>query len=181
MRRWACRDAILPADRLFGRREIHPVKALGAAGIATVPEPGRRIVAAALAGDGRCLPWEDPFGFAERALALALDDWHAAQALPGPRGSNRGILDAVAAYEHVTGSLPPQAEELRVRYTRQVLVAPPWRGIFAADPERRQGFGAARAEYHRLTAFLPRFGYQTLPQPRVPVAARVAFARRLLA
>ncbi|MCW1932149.1 AAA family ATPase [Pararhodobacter zhoushanensis] len=155
--------------------------ALAAEGMATVPEPGRRLVAQALAGDGKGLPWDDPKGFAERAIALALDDWHAAQALRGPVVFDRGLLDAIAAYEHVTGALPPQAQTLGACYNPQVFVAQPWPAIFATDAERQHDFDAALAEYHRLIAFLPRFGYRALPLPEAPVADRVTFVRAVLA
>ncbi len=155
--------------------------ALAATGIATIPEPGRRIVAAALAGDGAGLPWQDPAGFATRALALARDDWHRAQALPGPVVFDRGLIDAACAHEHATGHLPPAAATLASRYNPLVFVAPPWPAIYAADAGRRHDYSAALAEYHRLIAFFPRFGYRVIDVPRRPVAGRVAFVRATLA
>ena len=157
------------------------IAALAAQGIATVPEPGRRIVAAALAGDGRGLPWAEPALFARRAVALALQDWQAACALSGPVVFDRGLLDAVAAFEHATGALPPQAEGLCARYHRQVWLAPPWPALYRQDAERRQGPAQALAEYHRLRAFLPRFGYEIKDLPRVPVLTRAAILRAALA
>lgn len=156
------------------------VAALAAAGVATVPEPGRRIVAAALAGDGGGLPWQDPVAFARRALALALQDWQAAPDA-APVVFDRGLIDAVAAHEHATGHLPPEAATLAARYRPLVFFTPPWPALFAPDPERRHGFDAALDESRRLMALLPRFGFRPLVLPRVPVAQRVALVRAHLA
>lgn len=154
--------------------------ALSAAGIATVPEPGRRVVVDALGGDRKGLPWDDPEGFAKRALALALEDWNRARAQPGPVVFDRGLIDAVAAYQHATGRLPPDAETLARRYNPTVLLAPPWPALFAPDSERRHAFTDAEAECARLLAFLPRFGYRPLVLPRAPLAARLALLRAQL-
>ena len=101
------------------------------------------------------------------------------------QGDNRrlalGLLDAVAAFEHATGALPPQAEGLCARYHRQVWLAPPWPALYRQDAERRQGPAQALAEYHRLRAFLPRFGYEIKDLPRVPVLTRAAILRAALA
>ena len=150
---------------------------LAAQGLSTVPEPGRRIVAAALAGDGCGLPWQQPAEFARRAVALALQDWHAAHGLTAPVVFDRGLLDAVAAFEHETGALPPEAEGLGTRYDRQVWMAPPWPDLFHTDAERRHDQASALAEYRRLCAFLPRFGYETRELPKLSVADRAALVR----
>lgn len=155
--------------------------ALAAQGIHTVEEPGRRIVAAALAGDGAGLPWSDPTGFARRALDLSLRDWDHALTLPGPVVFDRGLIDAVAAFEHLTGTLPPEAAGLSARYAETVLMLPPWPEIYRQDRERRHTFAEAEAEYARLLAFLPRFGYRPVILPRVPVAERTKLAIRLVA
>lgn len=155
-------------------------EALAAQGVATVPEPGRRVVALALAGDGAGLPWADPAGFAARALALALADWHGAPAA-GPVIFDRGLIDAVAAVENARGRLPPEAATLAARYHPTVFFAPPWPALFAPDPGRRHSLAEAEAETRRLLGFLPRFGYRALVLPRAPLAARAAFVRAHLA
>jgi len=154
--------------------------ALTQAGIATVPEPGRRIVAGSLAGDGTGLPWQDPQGFARKALALAAQDWEQAQALPGPVVFDRGLIDAACACEHATGRLPPEAATLSTRYNPQVFLAPPWPALFSGDDARRHSFDAALEEFARLETFLPRFGYRTIRLPLAPVAGRLAFVQARL-
>lgn len=138
----------------------------------TVEEPGRRIVRAAQAGRGGALPWEDLDAFARQALDLAHRDFQAARAAAGsgePVFFDRGMVDAALALPgadagRVLASLP--------RYERQVFLAPPWEAIFAADRERRAGFAAATAEYHRIEAALPWLGYRAMTLPRADVAAR---------
>lgn len=154
--------------------------ALAARGFATVEEPGRRIVAQALSGDGLGLPWQDPAGFARRALDLALSDWQAAHALAGPVIFDRGLIDAVAAFEHATGHLPAEAATLRGRYRETVMMTPPWPAMFRQDTDRRHGLPEAEAEYQRLLAFLPRFGYRPVILPPRPLAERVEQACQII-
>ncbi|MFN4098835.1 MAG: AAA family ATPase [Pararhodobacter sp.] len=156
------------------------LEALAQAGFATIPEPGRRIVAEALAGDGTGLPWEDMRGFTQKALALAEQDWEQAQSIPGPVFFDRGLIDAACACEHATGQLPPEAATLGSRYNSQVFLAPPWQALFTADAERRHSFREAVEEFARLEVFLPRFGYRVTQLPQAPVAERLAFVRTRL-
>lgn len=149
-------------------------------GVSTVPEPGRRIVAASLAGEGAALPWVDPVGFARRALEVSLTDWHAAQDLPGPVVFDRGLIDAVAGFEHATGRLPPEVDGLSRRYAPIVALLPPWPALFSPDAERQHPLTEAIAEYHRLAAFLPRFGFRAVTIARLPVARRADWVQHLL-
>jgi predicted ATPase len=118
------------------------------------------------------MPRDDPLGFARQAVRIACADLAAA-----PEGVvffDRGLVDAVAAVAHLTGTLPPEAEGLNARYAQTVFLVPPWPEIYGQDAARRHAFTAAAAEYERLRAFYPRFGYRPVILPRVPVAARVA-------
>ena len=51
-------------------------------------------------------------------------------------------------------------------------MTPPWREIYATDPERRHGWEAAVAEYERLAAIYPALGYDVVVLPRVSVIER---------
>ena len=145
--------------------------ALATQGFATIPEPGRRIVT----GPDADLPRRDPAGFARKAMDLALADWHGAEALAGRVFFDRGLGDAVAAYQHATGKTPPEAAGLGARYHRQVFMVPPWPDIYATDAARKHGFPEAVAEYDRLCAFYPQFGYSVVTVPKMSVAERVTF------
>src|SRR4029077_19866466 len=76
---------------------------LGRRGYAVVDEPGRRIVKEELARGGSALPWVDGVAFARRAMEIALADRAAAGSLDGWVFSDRGLIDAAGALEHMTG------------------------------------------------------------------------------
>ena len=76
---------------------------LGRRGYAVVDEPGRRIVKEELARGGSALPWVDGVAFARRAMEIALADRAAAGSLDGWVFFDRGLIDAAAALEHMTG------------------------------------------------------------------------------
>jgi hypothetical protein len=76
---------------------------LGKRGYGVVDEPGRRIVKEELARGGSALPWVDGVAFARRAIAIALADRAAAGSLDGWVFFDRGLIDAAAALEHMTG------------------------------------------------------------------------------
>ncbi|MEL6888346.1 MAG: AAA family ATPase [Pseudomonadota bacterium] len=150
--------------------------ALAASGHATVPEPGRRIVADARQRGGP-FPWVDPAGFAQRALVVARDDLATARGPRGPVFFDRGIVDAAVALHHSAGIPLNASHGPTPAYARTVFVAPPWPALFTRDAERRHSFEAAVAEYHRICAALPLLGYRIVQLPRAPVAARVRFVR----
>ena len=77
--------------------------ALGRRGYAVVDEPGRRIVKDELAGDGLTLPWVDETALLRRAIAMALADRASAIASDGWVFFDRGLIDAAAGLQHLTG------------------------------------------------------------------------------
>tara|TARA_R110002124_G_scaffold114535_4_gene269165 strand:+ start:762 stop:1331 length:570 start_codon:yes stop_codon:yes gene_type:complete len=141
-------------------------------GHASVPEPGRRIVAEELAGSGAALPWVDAEAFARRAMAMAQADIAAAAARSGWVFFDRGLVDAAAALAHLCGV--PLAESLAaVRpYHDEVFLVPPWPEIYVQDDARQHGLAAAEAEYARLLLAYRALGYRVTVLPRVGVAER---------
>ncbi|GGD89562.1 AAA family ATPase [Rhizobium anhuiense] len=148
---------------------------LAARGHAVVEEPGRRIVKQELEGGGAALPWVDMVAFAHRAIAMAIADHTAAQEQAGWTFFDRGLLDAAAALQHLTGD--PVLEKLSAvhRYHETVFLTPPWPEIYTTDPERRHGFHEAVAEYDRLAAIYPALGYAVVILPKIAVAHRADF------
>ncbi|NMG41054.1 AAA family ATPase [Chelativorans sp. ZYF759] len=151
------------------------VAELARRGHAVVAEPGRRIVREELAGDGTALPWIDGTAFARRAIAMALDDLEKAAAQPGLVFFDRGLVDAAAALEHLTGEPAIEAAARRHQTHRQVFMAPPWPEIYLSDAERPHGFEAAVAEYERLLAAYAALEHELVILPKVPVAERADF------
>lgn len=141
-------------------------------GHAVVEEPGRRIVAEEVSGDGSALPWVDLAAFARRAVAMALEDRAQAAVTNGWVFFDRGLVDAAAALEHATGR-PVLAELCRPHpYHRRVFLTPPWPEIYATDAERRHGFSAAVDEYLRLLDAYRALGYEVTILPKAAVAER---------
>jgi predicted ATPase len=152
---------------------------LGRRGHAVVEEPGRRIVAEELAGDGAALPWIDPVAFARRAIAMALADRENAPSRVWVF-FDRGLIDALVALEHLTGEPVETLGRLHC-YNRRVFLAPPWPEIHVVDEARRHGLDEAIAEYDRLAAAYPALGYQVSFLPKVSVAARADLVEAELA
>ena len=155
--------------------------ALAERGFAVVPEPGRRIVAKELAGDGAALPWIDLAAFARRAVALALDDLAAHRDTPGWVVFDRGLVDAAAALAHATGVSAAEIVCAGPPLHRTVFLTPPWPEIYVADAERQHGFDDAVAEYERLAALYPALGFEVVVLPKSNVAERADLVMRTLA
>jgi predicted ATPase len=150
-------------------------------GYAVVSEPGRRIVREELECGGSALPWVDGAAFVRRAIEMALADRARAGALEGWVFFDRGLIDAAAALQHVTGEQVLDPLRRSHRYHRRVFLAPPWPEIYEPDPERRHGLDAARAEYARLLEAYPSLGYDVVLLPRVKVSERADFVLETLA
>ncbi|WP_299691792.1 AAA family ATPase [uncultured Tateyamaria sp.] len=148
--------------------------ALAARGYATMPEPGRRIVARARRGQA-VFPWEDPKAFARHALAMATADLGKARHLRGCVFFDRGVVDAAVALDRLHAAPLHQTLRPEPAYARTVFVAPPWPRLYARDADRRHSFGDAVAEHDRICAALPLLGYRIAHLPRAPIAARVRF------
>lgn len=153
---------------------------LAARGFATVEEPGRRIVAQELAGEGRALPWVDMAAFARRAMAVALEDRARAENCEGRVFFDRGLIDAAIALEAAGGGELDRSLLAAHRYHRTVFLTPPWPEIYVTDPERQHGFEEAVAEYERLERAYPALGYEVVVLPKIGVSERVDFVRERL-
>jgi predicted ATPase len=148
---------------------------LGRRGHAIVPEPGRRIVQEELEADGSALPWRDGVAFARRLVDMALADRCLAHTLRGWVFFDRGLIDAAAALEHLTGERALVTLDQSHRFNRRVFFAPPWQEIYRIDEERRHSLEAAVAEYERLAEAYTALGYQIRILPKAGVADRADF------
>jgi predicted ATPase len=141
-------------------------------GFATIEEPGRRIVAEELKRDGRALPWIDAVAFARRAIEVSLADRAIADASAPWVFFDRGLIDAAAALEYLTGEPVVKSLGSAHRYNKRVFLAPPWPELYVSDEERRHGLAEAVAEYGRLVQVYPLLGYDIQILPKVSVAER---------
>jgi predicted ATPase len=153
---------------------------LGQRGYATVEEPGRRIVREEIFGAGLTLPWVNGAAFARRAIEIALADRAAASRETGWVFFDRGLLDAAAALQHLSGE--PTLANLGEahRYHRKVFLAPPWPEIYVTNSERRHSLNEAVAEYQRLLYLFPLLGYEVTILPKAGVHERANFVLRAL-
>jgi predicted ATPase len=153
---------------------------LGRRGYITVEEPGRRIVREELAGDGFALPWVNGTAFSRRAIALALADRAAVKGNGGWVFFDRGLIDAAAALQHLTGEPALTTVGRAHRYHRRVFLVPPWPEIYVTDAERRHSLDAAIPEYERLLDVYPFLGYEVTILPKVSVRGRADFVLNTL-
>jgi predicted ATPase len=113
-------------------------------------------------------------------MAIALADRVAAGPLTGWVFFDRGLIDAAAALEHMTGEPVLTALGQANRYHRRVFLAPPWPEIYETDPERRHGLDVASTEYSRLLETYPSLGYEVSILPKVGVSERADFILNML-
>lgn len=151
-------------------------------GYAVVEEPGRRIIQDQARTGGQSLPWLDMVAFLRRAIDVALED-HA----NAPRNNtqwvffDRGLIDAAAALQELTGDPVLNTLGQAHRYHPHVFLAPPWPEIYAQDEERRHDMDAALVEFMRLQRAYPALDYAVSLLPKVGVAQRADFVLDTLA
>jgi predicted ATPase len=153
---------------------------LGQRGYATVEEPGRRIVRKEMVGEGSALPWVDTAAFLRRAIAMSLADRVSARTQEGWVFFDRGLVDAAAGLQYLTGEAVLASLGKTHRYHRRVFLTPPWPEIYLTDPERRHGLDSAVAEYLRLLEIYPSLGYEVSILPKIGAAERADFILKAL-
>lgn len=151
-------------------------------GHAVIEEPGRRVVQQQVRDQGQALPWLDLVGFLRRVMDMALADYRSAvQNTTQWVFFDRGVIDAAAALERLTGEPVLAAVAESCRYHRQVFLTPPWPEIYVQDAERRHDMQAAKEEFEQLQGVYPALGYQVSLLPRTAVDERADFLLERLA
>jgi predicted ATPase len=88
---------------------------------------------------------------------------------------DRGIIDAAAGLQHLTGEPVWGTLDLPHRYHRRVFLTPPWPEIYITDSERRHDLNEAVGEYSRLLEVYPLLGYEVSVLPKVGILERADF------
>lgn len=153
---------------------------LGRRGFETVEEPGRRIVAEEMRGEGRALPWVDLEAFAKRVIDMSSRDREHIKHSEKWVFFDRGLVDAAAALTHVTGVALTDTLAGQNPFHRKVFLTPPWPEIYKTDGERQHGMEEGIGEYHRLLDAFEQLGYDTIVLPKVDVGARADFVLKHL-
>lgn len=151
------------------------IEALAGRGITTVPEPGRRVIAAAQAAGSDALPWQNLSAFLADALELARADLARLKDTAAPVVFDRGVLDAAVALRHHCGTPLDHSFRGAFPYASCVFVAPDWPDLFQVDAERRHSLQDAQAEYRRLLTAIRELRLEPVFLPRTTVADRVSF------
>lgn len=143
-------------------------------GIATSPEAGRAVIREQRGAGGAGLPWADRELFAELMFASDLKAYEAARAGDAPVVFDRGIPDVIGYLRLCGLDVPSHLDQAarRLRYRREVFIAPPWRGIFENDEDRLQDFDEACRTYEVLAAIYREYGYELSVLPLADVATR---------
>ena len=149
-------------------------------GYSIVEEPGRRIVREEIDRGGSALPWVDEAAFLHRALAMSVADQISAGTQEGWVFFDRGLVDAAAGIQHLTGEPVQTSLGQTHRYHKRVFMTPPWPEIYFTDPERRHGLDSAVAEYLRLLEIYPSLNYEVSIVPKIGVRERADFVLKAL-
>jgi len=157
--------------------------ALAAVGYPIVPESGRSIIREqeSIGGIGHHLG--DRLLYRELMLSRDMAGHADASLVDGPVFFDRGVPDLIGYSRLIGEPVPPHLRRAVAvcRYHRHVLLAPPWRAIYAADAERRQDFAEAVATFDAIAEGYAESGYALVELPLASVAERVEFVRDRLA
>lgn len=148
---------------------------LGRRGYPVMEEPGRRIVREEMKSNGSALPWVNVAAFLRRAIAMALADRVSASTREGWVFFDRGLIDAAAGLQDLTGEPVLLSLGQTHRYHHRVFLTPPWPEIYLKDLERRHDLDSAVSEYSRLIEIYPSLGYEVSILPKIGVGERADF------
>lgn len=141
-----------------------------------VEEPGQRIIREQTRTGGQALPWLDMAAFLRQAIDVALEDY--ATALGSDSQwvfFDRGLIDAAAALQVLTGDPVLDTLDLKHRYHSCVFMAPPWPEIYVQNDERRHDMDAALSEFKQLQQTYPTLGYAITLLPKISMVQRADF------
>jgi predicted ATPase len=147
--RQACAQRIRAASQRFviaggpGSGKSTLLHALAAAGEFCYEEASRTLIREQLARNGRLLPWDDLWGFAQecstRMQAQLADSTQRGRCI-----FDRGLPDLIGYLTHGGRSAPDAWRAASHDYAPMVFFAPPWREIYVNDTERQQSFEEAQ-------------------------------------
>jgi predicted ATPase len=151
--------------------------ALAEGGAAVFEEAGRAVLRLHGAIDGPSAAARSPRDYAEAMLLWDMRSWAEADRLDGAAFFDRGVPDTIGYLQLIGRPVPPhlQRAALAFRYAEPVLVAPPWRDIYATDAQRRQDWDVAVATHEAVRGVYAGLGYRLVDLPLAPVSARVDF------
>jgi predicted ATPase len=146
------------------------------AGIRTVQEPAREILANQRLIHGRGTPDQDPALFLNLLLRRSIEKYDAVQNTEGPVLYDRGIPDCVGyAVRLGVDPEPAIAASAKYRYHPEVLVLEPWREIYTKDDERTMSYAESVKFNENLLDGYRNSGYTLISVPQGTIESRAAF------
>ncbi|ANT64094.1 MULTISPECIES: AAA family ATPase [Prosthecochloris] len=149
---------------------------LGRLGARCYREVSREIIRHQHSTGGSALPWDDTQAFATLALDAMQRQYQGGRQKGGILFFDRGIPDIIAYLRHSGCPVPASCHQLleSCRYEKDVLILPPWPGIFVQDSERPQSYRTAVELYHILRDTYSSLGFRLHELPRATPAVRAA-------
>lgn len=150
-----------------------------AEGVFVSPEVAREILRQP---GGMELRENDPAGFAQAMLEREVAAFNDSAALLGAILFDRGFPD-IAGFLELSGlPIPGELDRIcrELRYEGPIFRAPPWKEIYATDPERIQDWGAALESDRAVISAWRRYGYVPIDLPLASVSERLSVVRRAL-
>lgn len=165
---------------MLGRWEIHAPRRAAAAGSQCRRRAGAPHHRAQARGRGQRLAVDRRCGIRATGDRDVAPGPSAGRGLEGWTFFDRGLVDAAAALEHLTGEPILAALGQTHRYHMRVFLTPPWPEIYVTDDDRRHDLVDAIAEYERLCHSYDSLGYATVILPKVCDADRADMVLELL-
>jgi len=135
-------------------------------------EVSRVLIRDQLEWGGGALPWGDLGAFAqecsERMRAQLQQCTHAKRCF-----FDRGLPDVIGYLTHGGRKLPQPWQAASRGYANIAFFAPPWRDIYANDPERPQTFATAQALSTHIRRAYRDCGFRLIDLDKTSVANRV--------
>jgi predicted ATPase len=152
------------------------LQALKTRGYQTYPESARFLIRGANNGLHDAHPKKNLLAFRDRILEKDIEFYKKALLEPQKIAFfDRAIVDILAF--DIYRKVPPskKIEELATKlvYNNKVFFFPPWREIFATDPEREETFEESIIASRHVQNVYLKFGYELLEVPKGSVDFRV--------
>lgn len=125
---------------------------------------------------------EDPFSFNEKILRGRLRQFHEASAANGNIVFyDRGMPDVLAYMDYFKQGYGEDFKDpcRRFRYD-EVIILPPWKGIYTSDGERFESFQEASAIHVELVNKYEYFNYSPIQLPTGTIEERQRFVMDLI-
>lgn len=152
------------------------LREISKAGIRSVAEPAREILAEqrAIAADGA--PEHNPERFCKLMLARSIEKYNQGISASEVQVFDRGIPDMIAYAELSSiDSTSFYTASDQYRYNPKVFYFEGWEAIYTTDSERRMSFEEARMFGERVRVLYQQLGYQIVNVPLQSIEARTHF------